>query len=668
MAGLERYSAKTLRTFAIGDIGPGGGVVFITPSTSGNTTGKYFEAAPSGWSGSSFDPSRSWAQSSPVNYQSTAVTGADGTSIGTGYQNTLDIIAQGNGTTSSSAAALARSYSNKGKDDWFLPSKDEIYQMYLNFSAIPGLTTVNYYWSSTESTSTNSFVQDMASGGASGALAKSLTWTVRPVRMFSVEYSSSVQRIGNDSIYGQGTDGNTTIASNTSLTRDMYYNNLTVNNGIHLNTNGYRVFVKGTLTLNGNIGVASSQSVSSGTLSGRLALASGNTSVSLGGNSGGNTFIASQLSDSDKKNFELLISGVVLNSSGTVTSIKGGASGANGANGTVTPATAGGTGTLSRNPLVPGGPGTAGTTPPASAGGTGGAGGAIVLVVAKQITGSGTILSQGQGATVGANSSTGSAGSAANTATLTHLTDGSALYRTGDGTTGPFASVSAPNVPHGGHQPSTQNRLHGYTYRYVHQGNTHHTHNQVYGDWHADHGTHNPPFGHHYGDFNDTPHVDGLTGTYYAINNIPHNHGHRNHSGIAFTFEYSHYSGAFGGVNDTPHHSFHDPGYHDGKLGHFPASHGHRNYPRHHYDNNHSHFRARNAGTVSSQGSVGYPGGTAGAAGSSTAGGSGITGGGGGIIIITDAIANTVVTSTTGGTISGGSTGQSGTVLTILNQ
>jgi hypothetical protein len=486
--------------------------------------------------------------------------------------------------------------------------------------------------------------------------------------MFSVEPSASVQRIGNDSIYGTGSDGNTTIASNTSLSRDMYYNNLTVNNSIHLNTNGYRVFVKGTLTLNGNIGVTSSQSVSSGTLSGRLALASGNTSVSLGGNSGGNTYIASQLSDSDKKNFELLISGVALNTSGTVTSIKGGASGITGANGTVTPATSGGAASLTRNPLVAGGAGTAGTTPPASAGGTGGIGGAIVLIVAKQITGSGTILAQGQNANVGASNSTGSAGSAAPNQTLTHLNDNSAHYITGNGTTGPHASVSAPALPHGGHVPAAQNRLHGYTYRYVHTGNVHHTHNQVYGNYDGDHGhAHASPFGHHFSDFNDTPHVNGLTGTYYEINSIPHNHAHRNQPGVAYTFEYSHYSGTFNPIHDVPHHSFHEPAS-DGWKVHYPANHGHRNYPRHHHDNNHSHFRARNAGTVSSQGSNVYPGGAAGLAGSSTAGSSGVTGGGGGIIIITDSIANTIVTSTIGGTVSGGGTGQSGTVLTILNQ
>ena len=52
-----------------------------------------------------------------------------------------------------------------------------------------------------------------------------------------------------DSIYGSGMDGNVTITSNTTLTRDMYYNNLQVDAGIVLNTAGYRVFVRNRLTM-----------------------------------------------------------------------------------------------------------------------------------------------------------------------------------------------------------------------------------------------------------------------------------------------------------------------------------------------------------------------------------------------------------------------------------
>jgi hypothetical protein len=48
--------------------------------------------------------------------------------------------------------------------------------------------------------------------------------------------------------FGDGNDGNVTISVNTTLTRDMYYNNLTINNTIVLTAGGYKVFVKGTLT------------------------------------------------------------------------------------------------------------------------------------------------------------------------------------------------------------------------------------------------------------------------------------------------------------------------------------------------------------------------------------------------------------------------------------
>ena len=57
----------------------------------------------------------------------------------------------------------------------------------------------------------------------------------------------------NEAIYGDGHDSNVTISVDTTLTRDMFYNNLTINSGITLNTALLRVFVKGTLTLSGTI-------------------------------------------------------------------------------------------------------------------------------------------------------------------------------------------------------------------------------------------------------------------------------------------------------------------------------------------------------------------------------------------------------------------------------
>lgn len=49
---------------------------------------------------------------------------------------------------------------------------------------------------------------------------------------------------------GDGSDGNVTISSGTTtLARDMYYNNLTMSGTGILNTNGYKVFIKGILDL-----------------------------------------------------------------------------------------------------------------------------------------------------------------------------------------------------------------------------------------------------------------------------------------------------------------------------------------------------------------------------------------------------------------------------------
>lgn len=55
------------------------------------------------------------------------------------------------------------------------------------------------------------------------------------------------------SIYANANDGSETIAINTTLARDMYYENLTINNGVTLFTANCRLFVRGTLLNNGVI-------------------------------------------------------------------------------------------------------------------------------------------------------------------------------------------------------------------------------------------------------------------------------------------------------------------------------------------------------------------------------------------------------------------------------
>lgn len=56
--------------------------------------------------------------------------------------------------------------------------------------------------------------------------------------------------------FGDGSDGNVTITTNTTLTRDMYYNDLTVDTWVTLNPAWYAVYVLGTLTLTGTAKIA----------------------------------------------------------------------------------------------------------------------------------------------------------------------------------------------------------------------------------------------------------------------------------------------------------------------------------------------------------------------------------------------------------------------------
>jgi len=99
--------------------------------------------------------------------------------------------------------------------------------------------------------------------------------------------------------FGNGADGDVVISSNTSLTADMFYNNLTINNGIILNPNGFRVFVKDTLNCigtgkiacngnnGGNGGNGNGNNGGSAGSAGAVVYSSGTLPVPLAGSNGG---------------------------------------------------------------------------------------------------------------------------------------------------------------------------------------------------------------------------------------------------------------------------------------------------------------------------------------------------------------------------------------------
>jgi hypothetical protein len=59
----------------------------------------------------------------------------------------------------------------------------------------------------------------------------------------------NVAEVGIDEIWGNGSDGDVTISGGTTLTKNMQYNNLTINSGQQLNTAGFMIRVRGTLTI-----------------------------------------------------------------------------------------------------------------------------------------------------------------------------------------------------------------------------------------------------------------------------------------------------------------------------------------------------------------------------------------------------------------------------------
>jgi len=117
-------------------------------------------------------------------------TGATGTAIGTGATNTTTIISEQGPTETSYAAGLARAYTGGGHTDWFLPSKDELYKMYLKRGDINTTAVANggsdfstIYWSSTEADNDDAWRQDFSNSNQHGNY-KYYPLYVRAVRAF----------------------------------------------------------------------------------------------------------------------------------------------------------------------------------------------------------------------------------------------------------------------------------------------------------------------------------------------------------------------------------------------------------------------------------------------------------------------------------------------------
>ena len=184
----------------MGAAGPGGGIIFYDAG-SVQSWGRYLEVACVGWSDGTCggndvtDPTAAWG------CYASLITGADGTTIGTGAQNTTDITAiVGGCPTSGIPARLANDLTLGGLSDWYLPSKNELNALckwafgdtvntVCNNGGSGGLSlanggfSTNFYWSSSEDTSSFAWSQQFGNGYQFNDI-KLFTGFVRPVRAF----------------------------------------------------------------------------------------------------------------------------------------------------------------------------------------------------------------------------------------------------------------------------------------------------------------------------------------------------------------------------------------------------------------------------------------------------------------------------------------------------
>jgi len=125
------------KIYKVGDRGPAGGWIFYDKGYTSDGW-RYLEAAPGD-------------QSAGIQWYNgrTIKTGSTDKVLGAGKMNTQNIIAaQGKGDY---AASICANYRGGGKNDWYLPSKDELEKLY-KFMLKTGIggSGSDYYWSSTE--------------------------------------------------------------------------------------------------------------------------------------------------------------------------------------------------------------------------------------------------------------------------------------------------------------------------------------------------------------------------------------------------------------------------------------------------------------------------------------------------------------------------------------
>ncbi len=169
LEGITLYAQWTEEeiVYEVGDIGPAGGTIFFVDTDNDHDGWTYLEAAPADyfgswtqyvWNGTDYDSTdvnntnSLWWGGQYNNAPGNATLIGDGlTAIGTGLENSIAASSQATGTNAISWAYLFYEVEHNGEafTDWFLPSRDELEQMY------DVLELSGNYWSSSETSATN---------------------------------------------------------------------------------------------------------------------------------------------------------------------------------------------------------------------------------------------------------------------------------------------------------------------------------------------------------------------------------------------------------------------------------------------------------------------------------------------------------------------------------
>jgi hypothetical protein len=209
-------------TCAVGDRGPGGGIVYYVSAANFTSTGsacntacKYLEAAPATWQTGvvAHDSTYKWSDDTTVatgqvlSAASPAETGSTNEKvnwkIGRGFSNTS--LMKVSGATSAAQAKVLAYAGNSTAGQWFIPSRNELNELckYARGQTTGDPSVVcnstgtlktgtaddlggfvgSYYWSSSEYNAASAWEQDFDSGPRTNA-TKGFTDYVRPVRAF----------------------------------------------------------------------------------------------------------------------------------------------------------------------------------------------------------------------------------------------------------------------------------------------------------------------------------------------------------------------------------------------------------------------------------------------------------------------------------------------------